>query len=287
MKNFLLSFAASIAHWLPMPIKRAFYRLGPLSRGMRWMLNLAAPTGLTEVTVAGGDLAGARLVLDMHAEKDYWLGTYEPDLQAAVRDWVKPGWVAYDVGANIGYISLLFARAVGSKGSVFAFESLPDNLERMRVNVGLNPTLGNITIVPGAVTDVLTRVRFMMGPSDGMGKVKGSAGRQGKYDQSIDVPGITLDDFVYTQAQPVPQIIKMDIEGGEVLALPGMQRLLVEKRPLMFLELHGFEASKVVWDTLTQVGYTICRMTPGYPLVSSLKNLDWKAYLLARSSRKT
>ena len=273
-----------MAHWLPMPVKRMFYHLGPLSRSVRWALNLAVPPGLTEVTVSGGDLAGARLVLDMQAEKDYWLGTYEPELQAAVRDWVKPGWVAYDVGANIGYISLLLASAVGINGSVFAFEALPANLERLRVNVGLNLSLGKIVVVPGAVTNVLAPVRFLIGPSGGMGKVEGSAGRQGIYGQDIEVAGITLDDFVYNQAQPVPQVIKMDIEGGEVMALPGMQRLLIEKRPLLFMELHGFEASKVAWELLTEVGYTICRMTSGYPVVPGLDALDWKAYLMARPS---
>jgi FkbM family methyltransferase len=273
-----------MAYWLPMPIKRTFYHLGYLSRVVRWALNRVAPTGLTEVTIAGGDLAGARLLLDMQTEKDYWLGTYEPELQDALRDWVKPGWVAYDVGANIGYISLLLARTVGSKGSVFAFEALPTNLERLRVNMSLNPSASKITVVPAAVTNILAQVRFMVGPSGGMGKVEGSAGRQEKYNQIIEVAGITLDDFVYTQAQPVPQVIKIDIEGGEVLAFPGMHRLLVEKKPLLFLELHGFEASKVVWEILTQAGYTICRMTPGYPVVYGWETLDWKAHLMAKSS---
>ena len=47
------------------------------------------------------------MALDLHAEKDYWLGTYEPDLQTAAWQIIKPGMVVYDVGANIGYISLM------------------------------------------------------------------------------------------------------------------------------------------------------------------------------------
>jgi len=77
------------------------------------------------VQVAAGGLQGLRLSLDMQTEKDYWLGTYEPELQAAVADLVKPGMQVYDVGANIGYVSLLLARRVGAAGHVYAFEALP------------------------------------------------------------------------------------------------------------------------------------------------------------------
>jgi hypothetical protein len=74
----------------------------------------------------------------------------------------------------------------------------------------------------------------------------------------------------------------MDIEGGEVLAIPGMQRLLVEQRPLLLLELHGPEAARVAWDCLAAAGYRIYEMSPGYPLIPSLSDLNWKAYVIAR-----
>jgi hypothetical protein len=115
-----------------------------------------------------------------------------------------------------------------------------------------------------------------------MGKVEGSAGRQNiKYPQVIEVPGISLDQFVYQAGNPVPQAIKIDIEGGEVLALPGMRRLISEARPIIFLELHGPEAARVGWHFLTQAGYQIHRMQSGYPQVHTLSDLEWKAYLLA------
>ena len=66
------------------------------------------------------------------------------------------------------------------------------------------------------------------------------------------------------------------------LALQGMSRLLAEARPLILLELHGPEAARVTWETLTAAGYQICRMERGYPRVPSLNALDWKAYLVAK-----
>ncbi len=278
----LLSLASFVARWLPLPLKRGLYRLGPLTGAIRSLLNRTAPSGLTEIEIAAGDLHGWRLALDLQSEKDYWLGTYEPELQGAIRRLVLPAWTVYDVGANVGYITLLLARAVGEQGRVVAFEALPDNQARWRRNVALNGLGARVQLVPAAVTDVSGMTRFLLGPSDDMGKALGSAGRTLSYEQALTVPSVSLDDFVYAQGNPPPDLVKMDIEGGEVLALPGMQRLLREARPLVLLELHGPESARVAWETFRTAGYSLHRMTPDLPPVPNLEALDWKAYLVAR-----
>ncbi len=73
----------------------------------------------------------------------------------------------------------------------------------------------------------------------------------------------------------------MDIEGGEVLALPGMARLLREARPLLLMELHGQEFSRAAWDSLTAAGYKICWMRGDFPPIASLDEMGWKAYIVA------
>ena len=95
------------------------------------------------------------------------------------------------------------------------------------------------------------------------------------------MPGVSLDEFVYLQGNPAPAAVKMDIEGGEVLALPGMRRILQDQHPLLLLELHGPESERVAWETLTSVGYTLRAMEAGYPIISSPESLGWKAYLIA------
>ena len=282
MSNPLLSAAAWSARRLPMPVKRLFYRIPPLARLLRGALNRAAPAGLSEVTIAAGGLQGLTMLLDLHSEKDYWLGTYEPELQTALAELVQPGMVAYDVGANAGYISLLLARLAGPQGQVFAFEALPENVERLQRNVALNHLEAQVSVVHAAVIDASRPVRFLIGPSDDMGKAEGSAGRQEMtYTQAIEVTGISLDDFVYTQGHSRPQVIKLDIEGGEVLALPGMRRLLRQVRPLLLIELHGPEAARAAWETLRPAGYRLCQMRRGWPVIKTLDELDWKAYLVA------
>ncbi len=280
MSKPFLSLAARAAGWLPQPVKRALYRLGPLSSGLRTLLNRAAPAGITKVEISGGDLRGLRMALDLQSEKDCWLGTYEMDLQAAIRAWVQPGWTAYDLGANIGYISLLLARAVGPQGHVLAIEALPQNVVRLLENVALNRLDGVVEVLPAAVSGRSGPVQFLVGPSDDTGKAAGSAGRDFDYAQTIEVPGISLDEEIYVRGRPLPQAVKMDLEGGEVLALPGMQRLLADGRPLLFVELHGQSAAEAAWEALTSAGYRICRMSSGYPVIASLTELDWKAYLV-------
>lgn len=281
----ILSLAAWAAKVLPGPLKRAIYRVRPLARTIRETLNRAAPAGLSQVQVAAGGLAGTPLLLNLQLEKDYWLGTYEPELQAAIQKEVKPGMVVYDVGANVGYVSLLLARAVRPQGQVFAFEALPANLARLRRNLELNPQAA-VRPIGMAVVDAARQVEFMTHASGAMGKATGSAGRKEEaYGATIQVQGISLDTFIYAQLNPVPNIIKIDIEGGEVLALPGMRRLLREGRPLIFLELHGPEAAKAAWEELSAAGYGLLQMESGERILT-LEALDWKAYVVAKPKQK-
>ncbi len=282
MKKIFFRLAGWAAGWLPPAVIRRIYQFKPFASLVRRMLNQAAPAGLASVTVAGGELAGVKLVLDLQTEKDYWLGSYETELQAALRKWLKPGMVVYDVGANIGYISLLMARQLGDGERVFAFEALPANLERLRLNLESSGLGEGITVIPAAVVDGERPVRFLVGLSGGMGKAEGSAGRQElPYNESIEVQGISLDQFVFEQGNPAPELVKVDIEGGEVLALPGMRRMLSEFHPIIFLELHGPEAAQAALQELVSAGYRICHMQRGYPEVTRIVSLGWKSYIIA------
>ena len=272
------------ARYLPGSVKSALYRYPPFARRIRDQLNRSLENDLVVVEIAGGELAGMSMQLNLQSEKDYWLGTYEPELLRVVKDLVEPGMVAYDVGANIGYISLLMARCVAPTGMVFSFEPLPENLERLDRNLELNQLTKVVQDVPSAVIDASREVDFQIGPSGGTGKASGSAGRQNlSYSRTISVPGLSLDEFIMRENHPPPQVVKIDVEGGETLTLPGMRRTLWEFQPALLLELHGPEAAEVAWHELTEAGYRVCKMSAGYPTVHSIDLLEWKAYLVALS----
>lgn len=282
MRKLFIDVTVLAARYLPQRAKQTVYRFPPVARLIRQQLNRAVPGGLTQVEIASEKLAGFYMLLDLQSEKDYWLGTYEPELQEAITGLVQPGMVAYDLGANIGYITLLLARCVGESGQVIAIEALPDNLERLDSNITLNKLDPIVKIVHGAVVERSQQVNFYVGPSDGMGKVEGSAGRQDlEYSETITVEGIALDDFVYQSGNPVPQFVKIDIEGGEVLAFQGMKRVLNDARPIVLMELHGPEAAVAAWQALTDAGYQICYIKPDFPVVTGPEVLGWKAYLAA------
>ncbi len=282
MKKLLLSTFSLFARFLPLSVKQAIYRFPPLARFIRGSMNAAVEDGLSVIEVAAGTLTGYQVLINMKAEKSRWLGTYEPELQAALKEFLRPGQVIYDVGANIGYVTMMLAHHTGPTGKVFAFEALPVNVERIEKNVALNG-LQNVSVVSAAVADKAGDVTFYVHESVGMGKAAGSAGRrQERYKAEITVAGLSLDEFVFHRGNPAPDVVKMDIEGGEVLALPGMRRILAEYHPLMLLELHGPESEKAAWDALSAAGYALYEMSDGYPGIPSPDRLGWKAYVIAR-----
>jgi hypothetical protein len=75
--------------------------------------------------------------------------------------------------------------------------------------------------------------------------------------------------------------MKIDIEGGEVLALPGMRRLLRRARPAILLEVHGPEAARAIWQELKLAGYALHRLRRPYPRLRQLEEMEWKSYVLA------
>lgn len=282
MKKFIRSAAILAARYLPASLISALYRFKPAASLIRKALNFSVPGDRVEIEIAGGEIAGMKMILDLKTEKDYWLGTYEPELQAAARSLVKPAMVVYDVGANIGFVSLLMSGFCGETGQVYSFEALPVNLARLAENIACNQLEAQISVQPYAVIDQIQATTFLLGPSGGTGKAGGSAGRDDLgYTDSIEVDGISLDEFVYTLEHPAPDVIKIDIEGGEILALPGMRRLLMEVHPILLLELHGPDAAKTAWVLLSECGYTLHRMQPGFPSIDALEHLGWKSYLVA------
>jgi len=280
--NFILKTASQAARFLPDSFKRLLYKLPFIAKPIRRLLNASSPKGLTSIKIASGPARGMRMSLDLHAEKDYWLGTYEPDLQIAAEKLIMPGDHIYDVGANIGYISLIAARLTGESGRVYSFEALPDNITRLKKNIAMNDLFERVHINHCAITDRDEPIIFYTHASGAMGKAAGSAGRDEDYGESITVKGLTLDHFTQTENLPLPDLIKMDIEGGEANALRGAERILSTKKPTLLIELHGQVAAEQVWHIFHDHGYQIHAINKNFSRITNLDQLDWKAYIVAR-----
>lgn len=157
--------------------------------------------------------------------------------RSLVRSLLKPGFRVADVGANIGYILLLFESAVGPGGSVACFEPEPENVAELRRNVEANG-FSNVEIFPVAVGAAPGTVSLRSG-------LNGAVAEDGSGDLTVSM--VRLDD-----ALPGPvDFVKIDVEGYEGHVLAGAQRLLAEHRPTLFVEIHpGFLAPPTTVDGL-------------------------------------
>jgi len=151
-------------------------------------------------------------------------GCWEPAETAIFRGLVKPGMTVVDIGANIGYYSLLALSLVGASGKVYAFEPSVDIYETLKRNIEVNEGK-NVTPICKAVTDKAGFINFYLSPSPSNNSISG----KGKY---ISVPCTTLDNEL---AGVKVDVIKMDIEGAEALALAGMHSVIKNNPNLVLL----------------------------------------------------
>jgi FkbM family methyltransferase len=152
--------------------------------------------------------------------------------------------VAFDVGANVGYYTLLLARGVGPKGRVTAFEPNPANVARLKEHLRLNK-IDNVEIVEAAVSDT-TGTAFLSGE-----------GATGKLSQTgTPIQTLQLDNY------PRPDFIKMDIEGGETAALRGSRKILAERHAVWFIAVHGPACTETP-ALLASQNYTLEWVTQG------------------------
>ena len=219
--------------------------------------------------IASGLGRGLRLRVLPETPKSYWLGTHEPQMQAALREHVREGMTVYDCGANVGYFSVMLARLVGARGRVYAFEPSPASLESLRAARELNG-LRNLTVVPEGVWHRRATLGFLRGGegrslvSDHIEGVFGESagGERNSTESFVEISVNSLDNFVYADGKPPPDFIKLDVEGAEGHALNGARRLLEERRPGLLLEIHG-EPGREVWSLLKELDYRATNIATG------------------------
>lgn len=212
----------------------------------------------TWVRVESGLSQGMWMLARLPGETRYWRGDHEPDVQNAILAAVRPEDVVYDIGAHLGTMALGAARLVGNLGRVVAFDGDPENVERLRGNSARNGLEGHLQVLHTAVwsrTDS-DGISFRRGATT---RSQGGVNADGQHPviakgEIIKVPAITLDDFVATVGPP-PQLIKIDVEGGEYEVLRGGTRLFGTQRPLLIAEIHHQQAAEQITVWLSENQY--------------------------------
>jgi FkbM family methyltransferase len=214
------------------------------------------PAAGPQILECKGALEGYRMCIDWNRFRSFVYGTWEPEVLHVVTSTIKPGMTVIDIGAHIGYYSLLFAKCVGSTGRVFSFEPLPGNFALLQKNIQLN-NLRQVTTINQAIFSgnreiTLTVPEDQPNPGSGSAYIHGGA-------QEFRVEAISVDAFC-EKSGIRPDILKMDVEGAEYEVLMGARETISQNRPKLLIELHHFDgnlAAHPVPDLLARWGYEI------------------------------
>lgn len=210
----------------------------------------------------------------------YLLGTAEPDMQLALKVIARPGMSVFDLGANVGFISMIAARLVGPDGRVISFEPLPANVRQIRYNADLNH-FSHVTVREEAVGCKDGQVCFDVTDFSTTGRLQNDQRIHKEKTGELQVTLRQLDSVVVEAGLPQPDIIKMDVEGAEIDVLAGAAQTIATARPLMLIELHG--TNEPVADALEDQGYDVHVL--GTPV--GILQAHWNSHVIAVPRERT
>lgn len=206
-------------------------------------------------TIDAGPAKGLRFPISLPQDKNVWTGTYETHFSSLLANAVKRGDVCFDVGSWRAFFSGVFALAGASK--VYAFEPLPSNVAHIRKVLELNPELP-ITLFEVAVADRCGETSFSVLPASSMGKLPTSSFQAAVHGTSeMVVKIVSLDGLIASGEAKLPDVVKIDVEGAEVLVLHGAHKLIREAQPTLFIEVHSLALGRECRAFLESLGYTI------------------------------
>lgn len=200
----------------------------------------------TVVRILQGPLKGKKWIKGSGVN-GYWLGSYESEEQKIFIENIKKGDVVFDIGANVGFYSLLAAELIGSGGKVFAFEPFEENFNYIKKHMEMN-NYKNIFSFGAAVSDKTGLAFFKKEKSAAMGHLG---------DGDIRVGVISLDEQIKNRKLPIPNFLKIDVEGAEFLVLKGAQNLLKVNHPIIFISIHSDSLREECFNFLLSLGYNL------------------------------
>lgn len=177
----------------------------------------------------------------------------EPHFQHILKTYIKKGATVFDIGANIGYVSTAMSSLVGQKGKVYAFEAVPMTAAAFAENIKLNKCT-NIQLIQKALADTIGKVIFRIpdgGDNHSMASMMWHKSDGDTIDIEVDTIAIDQDEEL---KQLRPSFIKIDVEGAEGLVVKGMQELIAESRPVIFIECSK-AGRNTVWGIMKKLNY--------------------------------
>ncbi len=218
------------------------------------------------------DLEGFRLYI---RPNDYFIGAaiarekqYEPAVTVALKQYLKPGQVFVDVGANIGYFTCLAAAIIGTKGHVYAFEPNPDNIQLIKLSIAAN-SFENVSLFPVAVAETDQEFKLDAGAASSNARIIDfSADAVPGLNNPLLIKAVTLDKTL--AGVPKIDMVKLDIEGAEPRAWAGMHQLVKKHRPILLFEfspglirMTSHVPPETLLDSILEAGYQLYILAEG------------------------
>lgn len=188
---------------------------------------------------------GSKFYLDAFMHKGYWFHgkNREKKTMEFFRKFINQDDIVIEVGGHIGYISHYFSSLVGDRGIVYVFEPGENNIAYMEKNINL---LSNVVLIKKAVSDTNGIAKFFVENLTGQNNSLLSEYHQRDFNEKlsytvsekrvVDVETVTLDSFC-EEISIVPNFIKIDIEGAELLAIRGAIKLIQNHHPAIMVEI--------------------------------------------------
>jgi FkbM family methyltransferase len=217
----------------PTSLLRAYIRFAPFSAGKRWLWTRVMDPyfiwnshPFVAKTTFGMRIKGdARDIIQQYI---YYFGIWEPHITSWISSCLRPGDSFIDVGANIGYYSLLASRLVGAHGSVVAIEASPKTFLELQTNLILNK-LHNVRAINLAASDCQGTLKVFRGHEHNIGLTT-VLDRQG-FELECEVNAAPLSEIVRPQEIKRARVVKIDVEGAELSVVAGMGPMISTGRP--------------------------------------------------------
>jgi FkbM family methyltransferase len=177
-----------------------------------------------------------------------WLGSYDFEKQIVLREIVRPGDVVYDIGAHVGYFSIIFGKLVDATGAVYAFEPVKENYDFILQHISINK-LSNVRAIHAGIAASSGTACFVTQSH--------SATYHRTDSGSVQVRVYNLEEYVRDNRLPAPNLIKMDIEGEEMYVVPSILDFVVRHRTKLLISTHDNGSAGVVGKLLSDNGYLV------------------------------
>jgi FkbM family methyltransferase len=236
-------------------------RVPGLIRLHDWVYGRLRPSGIVLLDVHGSKMF-FDTELDTPLRSLVTVGTYEALETKVFQSLLRPGMVVADIGANIGYYSLISARAVGADGLVFSFEPDPRNYGLLARSIRKN-AYTNIVASQIALSDRKGKITLY---ADALNAGNSSLGRENVQSElrSYEVETETLDDFILREGRGRKiDLVKMDVQGAEGLVLRGAGQVFSNESLIVMMELEPEKlrilgtAPSALLDELLALGFRI------------------------------